>query len=365
MPRDPSQVNALALKIRDTDSLFRLAEGHGVIGHLARALAESAAPQTAPTLLEELRIRHRSQLLFNLGMTAELFRLLALFRDSAIETVIVKGPVLSLRAYGDPAARQYYDLDLLLRHSDIQRATEIVLAAGYESKVPIDAIHAGRVPGEYLFRRPGTKVIFELHTERTLRYFPRPLPLGKYLAGQTTVSLDGHTVPALSAEDEFVLISIHGAKHFWERLMWISDIAAMVHNHPELDWTRIRRSAADVGAERMVRVALLLAARLSRTRIPPSMAAEVHNDLASRRLASQTEAWLPYGGYAAPPFVERALFRFRMRGSFLAGTGYLSRLSFSTTEEDWTAGDPGPRSRIAEILRRPWRLARKYRRSSE
>jgi len=365
LPHDPRKIAARAAQIRDTDSLFRLAEEHGVIAHLARALGESANSPVLPTLIEELRARHRGQLLFTLAMTAELFRILALFKSEGIQTVVVKGPVLSLRAYGDPAARQYVDLDLLLRHSDIQRATEIVVAAGYESKVPIDAIRAGKVPGEYLFRRPGTKVIFELHTERTFRYFPRPLPLEKFLAGQTALSLDGHPVPALSAEDEFVLISIHGGKHFWERLMWISDIAAMVHNHPELDWTRIRHCAADVGAERMVRVALLLAARLLRTQIPPSMAAEIQNDLASTRLVSQIEAWLPYSGYAAPPLVQRALFRFRMRGSFLAGAGYLSRLSFSTTEEDWTAGGPGTQSRIVEILRRPLRLARKYRRSSQ
>ena len=40
--------------------------------------------------------------------------------------------------------------------------------------------------------------------------------------------MDGRDVPALSLEDELVLICVHGAKHFWERLMWTADIAAMV-----------------------------------------------------------------------------------------------------------------------------------------
>ncbi len=66
-------------------------------------------------------------------------------------------------------------------------------------------------------------------------------------------------MPALCLEDELVLNSIHGAKHFWERLMWVADIAAVVGRHPEIDWNKTRQVAGDVGAERMVHVALQLA----------------------------------------------------------------------------------------------------------
>jgi hypothetical protein len=75
------------------------------------------------------------------------------------------------------------------------------------------------VPGEYLLKRPGTGQIIELHAERTFRYYPRPMPLEVLFARQRRVALDGQETPALCLEDEFVLNSIHGAKHFWERLM--------------------------------------------------------------------------------------------------------------------------------------------------
>jgi hypothetical protein len=276
--------------------------------------------------------------------------------------VVVKGPVLSLRAYGDPAARRYVDLDMIVRHAEIGRAAEILTAAGYQSKVPGEAIRAGKVPGEYLFRRPGTQVIFELHTEKTFRYFPRPLPVEDYFARKTSLLLDGQPVPALSPEDEFVLICIHGAKHFWERLMWISDVAAMVHSRADLDWQLVRKAAEDVGASRMVRLALVLAKRVLRAAVPAAMRQEVTSDPACEGIAKQIESWLPYSGFAAPPFAGRALFRFQMRGGWLAGAGYLARLSVSTTEEDWAAGADGTATRIGEILRRPFRLARKYRR---
>jgi hypothetical protein len=158
------------------------------------------------------------------------------------------------------------------------------------------------------------------------------------------------------------LICIHGAKHFWERLMWISDVAAMLHRHPELDWKYIQQSAEEVGAARMVRLALLLAERLLHGPVPLPMKDEVARDSVSVRLAEQIETWLPFAGCAAPPVAQRAFFRFRVAGSGVAGARYLTRLSFSPTEEDWSSELDGTSRRFAEILRRPFRLAKKYRR---
>jgi len=298
-------------------------------------------------------------------MTAELFRILELFRQSQIECVVVKGPVLSLRAYGDPAVRQYADLDLLLRQEDIPRAAEILVAGNFDSRISAAAIRTGKIPGEYRFRGQGAKIILELHTERTLRYFPFPLPIEKYFQSKTSMSFDGRPVPALSAEHEFILISVHGATHFWERLMWISDVAAMVHNHPELDWIYISQSAAEVGAERMVRVALLLSERLLGVRVPAEMKNDVARDSECSQLVDKIEKWLPYAGNAAPSIAQRAWFRFRIRGNVLSAAAYLARLSFSTTEDDWPTDAEAATSALAGMLRRPFRLARKYRRDPD
>jgi hypothetical protein len=255
----------------DADSFICLAEAHGVLGHFTAALSGIPGFQIPSPFLDSLRAHRRAHLLSNLAMTAELFRVLELFRQSEIECVVVKGPVLSLRAYGEPAVRQYADLDLLLHQKDIPRAAEILVDAGYDSRISAEAIRGRKIPGEYRFRAQGTEIILELHTESTLRYFPLPLPIEKYFQSKTSLSLDGRPVSALSAEHEFVLISVHGATHFWERLMWVCDVAAMVHNHPELDWNLIRRSAAEAGAERMVRVALLLAERSLGVAVPKDM----------------------------------------------------------------------------------------------
>jgi hypothetical protein len=49
-----------------------------------------------------------------------------------------------------------------------------------------------------------------------------------------------------------------------------------------------------------------------------------------------------------------------MAGGGLTGAGYLMRLSFSPTQEDWMKGAEERRSWLWDVVRRPFRLFRKY-----
>jgi len=344
----------------DWPALFTLSEGHGLTGLLATRVAELPDSCVPLEFRNKLRERHRAQLLVTLAMTAELFRLLQKFTQAGIAALVVKGPALAAQAYGDPGLRQYGDLDLLMRSKDIHRATEVMTEAGYQGDVPLSAIAAGKIPGEYLFTRTGTKLPVELHTERTLRYFPRGLPLEKFFERQIRVRLDGRDIPALSVEDELVFICVHGAKHFWERLMWIADVAALITRQTCLDWERTMQAARDAGATRMLYVGLRLAADVLELPLPEKIATAVKANRVAAKLASQIAGWLPAAGLAPPGLLQRAVFRVRMRGGPLAGSAYLLRLSLSPTEEDWVAGAEEQRPWYLDALGRPLRLLRKY-----
>jgi hypothetical protein len=344
----------------DWPKLLLLAEDHGVMGHLAARLRGLDASLVPPETMQALLERQRAQIFFSLKMTAELFRLLDLFASEGIGALAVKGPVLAVQAYGDPAMRSYGDLDLLVRQRDIRRATELMAAAGYDSQVSISAIDAGKIPGQYLFSSPDSKLLVELHNDFTLRYFPRRLPLERIFQRQIRVQLDSRKAPALSVEEELVFICVHGAKHLWERLMWIADVAALVSRQTSLDWDRAAASAKEVGAERMLHTGLQLAANLLRVQLPDKVLPMVKSDVVAARLASQILKWLSAAGYAPPGLFERAVFRLRMRGGLLAAPAYLLRLSLSPTEEDWKNGAEEKRHWFLDALRRPFRLARKY-----
>jgi hypothetical protein len=159
-----------------------------------------------------------------------------------------------------------------------------------------------------------------------------------------------------------VLICIHGAKHFWERLMWIADVAALASRQTGIDWERVADSAKAVGAERMLHIGLRLASDLLKSQLPEKVQALVQADAGAARLAEQVCEWLPAAGGAPPGLFERAAFRLRMRGGLLSAPAYLLRLSVSPTEEDWKDGTGKNQPGFLDAIRRPFRLARKYRR---
>ena len=350
------------LRSTDGDRLLVLAEEHGVIGQLAGCLRKLHEDSVPPGIRRALADCQRAQIFFSLRLTAELFGLLGLFSSQGIGALVVKGPVLAVQAYGDPAMRSYGDLDMLVRQGDIRRATELMSAAGYAPTVSLTTIDAGKIPGQYLFSKRDSKIIVELHNDHTLRYFPHRLPLEEFFARQIRVRVDGHDVSTLSVEDELVLICIHGAKHFWERLMWIADVAALVSRQRGIDWERVADSAKAVGAERMLHTGLRLASDLLQARLPELVQAVVHADVAAAQLSKQCSKWLPAAGSTPPGLFERALFRVRMRGGFISGPAYLLRLSFWPTEEDWmdAPGAEAKRHGFLDSVRRPFRLVRKY-----
>ena len=293
----------------DWSKLLVLAEAHGVLGHLAvrvRGLDKNLVPEEIRQILLE---HHREQVFSTLRMTAELFRLLELFTAKEIPALIVKGPALAMQAYGDPTMRSYGDLDFLVRQRDIRRATESLLAAGYEAAVPLSAIDAGKIPGQYFFSKTDTKLVVELHNDFTLRYFPRPLPIEEFFARRIRVCIDGHEAPALSVEDELVLICIHGAKHLWERLMWIADVAALVTRQTGINWERATASARAVRANHMLHTGLLLAADLLHARLPEDVDVLVRQDAMAAKLVARILRWLPAAGHAPPALFERVAFR--------------------------------------------------------
>ena len=357
--RDSARLGELLQKPK-WDLLLDLAEEHGVINLVAARLREydeRIVPAAVRSLLLE---RQRGHVLSALSLIAEMIRILDLFGDAGIQALVLKGPALSVQAYGDATARQYGDVDLLVRQRDIHRATEAMTLAGFHADVPLATVTAGKIPGEYLFSRPNTKVIVELHTEKTLRYFPNSLVIERVFEQQATLDFEGHAVPTLSSEDALVAMCTHGAKHCWERLMWIADVAAILSRQKQMNWEAVDRIAESLGARRIVRTGLLLACELVQARLPASVEEHARADRLAGRLVSKIATWLPAAGEASPGLFRRALFRAQMRGGFLPGIGYLTRLLFSPTEEDWREGHEHKSSRIRETGRRLVRLAGKY-----
>jgi hypothetical protein len=155
-------------------------------------------------------------------------------REKYIPFVCLKGPLLSQRIYEDPTVRISHDIDLLIDMENLEHAMEVLKEQGYQ-------LTAGLVWPKETFRREllagithhislwssSLRHCVELHW--TLTY---TLPLTqqkiKEITRQnlSTIELAGRPFTVLNPELELLYLIIHGARHGWNRLKWLTDIHA-------------------------------------------------------------------------------------------------------------------------------------------
>src|SRR2546427_12157205 len=126
------RIRALAGSDLNWEYLHALAVEHGVVPLLSLRLHDVAGDVVPPERLRRLHELSKSSIFINLSFTAELFRVLEIFRAAGILAVPYKGPVLAAQVYGVPALRVFSDLDLILRHRYAARPCSRLIERGIQ-----------------------------------------------------------------------------------------------------------------------------------------------------------------------------------------------------------------------------------------
>jgi len=357
------RVLALARSEPEWEALLTAANEHSVMPVFCKNLEAYAGEALASSWRQRFNEEFLRNSCRNLALTAELFRLLEAFESHGVCASPYKGPVLAAQAYKDVALRQFSDLDIMVPQRQIAAAHDALLGLGFRPLVP--GLVQGRetterrrqIPGQYAYcKEPETMV--ELHTELTLRYFPRGLNVGELCERREHVRVAGRQVLTFSREDTLLLLSVHGSKHFWERLGWVADIAALTGASPPIDWALALERARRWGVQRMVLLGVGLAAQLYYAPLPKEVAEGLKRD----RIAGRLVEGVRQRFFAAEPVqlgvFSRFVFRVRMRGSLAQGVPYAVRLALMPTEFDRGRHAHYPEPVYA--LLRPLRLARTY-----
>jgi hypothetical protein len=313
-------------------------------------------------VLDRLKEVCRANTIRCLFLTAELIRIFDLFHSRGIQAIAYKGPALAMQAYGDMTLRQFEDIDIIVRQSDLPKANEVMLGLGYRPRfdwIVSSGVPSSIIPGEYNYRDEKRRIMVELHTELTLRHFPKVPDLEDFSNRLTFVKLNDREIPTFSVEDTLIVLSLHGTKDFWERLSWIADISELIQRYPNLDWSVTIDRAKVLRAERMLHVALLLATNLTETPFAEEIQRRLRSDRTANDLASEVWTGLMRQNYGS----LNAKGRFNFRRRMLPGTDgwrYAVRLSVVPAEEDYEMIRlPGILSPLYIALR-PLRLLRKY-----
>ncbi|MDX1382991.1 MAG: nucleotidyltransferase family protein [Thermoanaerobaculia bacterium] len=120
----------------DVDALERFCARNQVGGYIHLRLEEAGLAPRHP-VMERLQERRRRQEKSCERNRARLAEVAAAFAAARCDVVLHKGLYLAERFYGAPHLRTSWDLDLLVRHRDRERARDVLLAAGFERSSPV------------------------------------------------------------------------------------------------------------------------------------------------------------------------------------------------------------------------------------
>ncbi|MGC9467174.1 MAG: nucleotidyltransferase family protein [Anaerolineae bacterium] len=228
-----------------------------------RALHEGVAPLlyvtlrgrgVLPSTLEtSLRRSYLALAGRNLLVFRELSRVLRGLSDAGIEVVILKGGALAEAVYGNIAVRPMCDIDLLIRRSAVPAALEVLRAEGYEANER--EARAGDTltyENEIMLRRAGgaPQMLLEVHWSLLdSPHHQQVIPMDWFWQTTRPIEIEGVPAKALGVEAQILHLCGHLLLHHGSgevlRLLWLHDIAEVIHSAAEVDWELL---AAQAGA---------------------------------------------------------------------------------------------------------------------
>jgi hypothetical protein len=338
----------------DWNFILGFAESHSLIPLLYTHLHARAPEKVPPPVYEKLREQFRRISALNMYLSGELRRLLKLFSAHDIEAVPYKGPALAATAYGSIALRHFGDLDILVRQRDVLRVMKLLVAEGYALHPPLNEVQQAlmlRTQCNLPFTRDGRRLIVEIHWRVSARLFSSPLDEDDLWENLHTDTFEGMQINALAPEDLLLSLCVHGAKHLWERLSWITDIAQLIEVHADLNWTSLLERARRTGTERMLLLGLYVAHDLLGARLPEEVEGQLQSDPEIVPLARQIYARLFEGGDDASGMSGYFIFQLKARRRLRDKFNYC-RYVISPTEEDLTLISlPAPLAFVYYLLR--------------
>jgi hypothetical protein len=348
-----------AMSRADWADFIRFAQGHGMLP-IAWVALQPLAASLDREVAAELRVAYEANARRNLLLVGELRGVLRTLSERGIAAVPWKGLVLAQRAYGDVTLRQFFDLDLLVRRSQVAAARDVLGALGFSPEKQMTDIEQETYvdhQGELELVRQADGLWIEIHSAIVPTYYGRGTSSEELWQRVTTVELARAPVPALDVADEFEALCVHGSKHRWERLAWVLDVAMLARSVEHAEWSRLAAAAAAHGTLRMVRLGLLLAVDLCGASVPTDTLAAAQSDGVARALARSVTAALYEPRQSR---FDALIFHARMRERSRDQLIYLLNVAFTPSGADWEAL-PLPRPLFPlYALTRPVRLAVKY-----
>ena len=354
--------HTLLRKSIDWPFLEGMARLHGLTPLLYKNIHDHFSEDVPPLILNQLQECYVANARRNLLLLGQLLMLLGLFEDNDIPVIPYKGPVLAASAHGDITLREFCDLDFLVQQNHLLRARDLLLSRGYQLAFKWDGGDVIRQNSQYevLLTLAHAGVHVELKWNIIDRYFALPMDMTSLWTRLKPVFIDGRKIYTFSPEDMLLILCIHGTKHLWASLMWVTDVSELIQANPGLDWQWLFDLSNTFGSRRMLFLGLFLAKDLLGTSLPDKVRQQVEADSSVKRLAGEVSRRMFDRSDLSRSLWESVTFHCRARERLSDRAKYGYRLLLTTTPSDRALLEASSSFSSLSSYIRPFRLAGKY-----
>jgi Uncharacterised nucleotidyltransferase len=330
---DPAAVAEALHGNLDWERFFALTRHHALLPAVLTALGYR--DDVPASIRSAIRARFDAHCRRVLRFNAELARILQAFAESDTPVIAHKGPMLAQTLHGDPAMREFGDLDFLVRPGDVSQARSTLQRVGYEPQLQLTPgqerkyLQSGY---EYVFGCGAEKNLVELQWQVVSRFYSVAFDLEELFQSSAAEQFEFRRTRVLNREDLLLVLCVHAAKHNWARLGMIRDITALLGF--DLDWRQITSRARQLGIERILGISLRLARDLIGYRVLPALE---FDDRHADEIAARVRAELAAGDEINVESVAYFRRMVQVRERWQDRIRFLWRLSITPSVGEWKA----------------------------
>lgn len=307
--------------VADWRAVAGLAAHHRVGTLLLQGLRNGGVRLPDADVERSLARRRQRDIVRGMRQLDAMRRVTARLAAAGIPLLVLKGLPLGQRLYGSPFAKTSIDIDLLVPEDAFGAAGRMLREQGWRRAMPDFRETPARMrwydwaQQEHIYTGSGTKI--ELHRRLLGNRFLFNPSFGSLDAGAVTVDVGPGRFRTLGDADQLLYLACHGSLHYWQRLKWLCDFAALVR---AMDAAAVEQALARGRAGRLdglVAPALLLCRKALHAELPASATEWPQDGPRVRFVAGLSRGtWIPRDG--SRQLVRKAAIR---AGRVFIGTG--------------------------------------------
>lgn len=346
----------------DWNFLIKKAAAHGLTAFFYFHINSISTENIPPEALKKLKESFNRIFQKNLFLTRELLNILDYLNKNGITVMPYKGPFLALMTNQNLSLRRFGDLDFLIDKKDFKKVKQLLESTNYTPKFNL---YPGiedtftKYQNEFHFMNKNSGIHLDLHwNPLNINYtFPTD-PSILWDLKPIERNIEGFNIISLPIEELILILSLHSASHFWNRLSWLCDIFELIRNQSELNWDNLLKKARLLSLEKILLINLLLTNDLLDLELPEIVFKSIENQKSVNEISSEVKMNFLNDEY--PSGLKEAFFQIRLRDKKWYGFKDCMNMLFRPTWEEWENYKPTRYSYPLYYFLRPFRVLKKY-----